>query len=218
MGSTENKIRIVIADDHPLFLRGIKYSLLSENNIEIIGEASNGAEALELVKELIPDIAILDYDMPEHTGLEILEEIRKNNISTKIIFLTMHSDSEIFEKAINLKADGFLLKDSIDTEIMKSIKTVINGGNYYDPMLSGSLIKEKVIEKSKEMVTESLTKTERRIIKLVASNKTTQEIADKLFVSTRTVDRHRSNICKKLNVSGHNALMHFVIENKHLIT
>ena len=132
----------------------------------------------------------------------------------------MHHDPEVFKEAISLRTKGYLLKDSIENEVIKAIEEVYNGGTFISPILSGYLIKEIETAKNKEEQSgklKSLTKTEMTVLKKVAENKTTQEIADELFISPRTVDRHRSNICAKLNISGHNALMHFIIENKHLI-
>jgi len=210
-------LKIVIADDHPLLLRGLKYSLLSEEDIEILGEASDGAAALSMIKEFAPDLAILDYDMPNYNGLQVLENIRKEKISTKIIFLTMHQDLEVFKKAVSLGANGFLLKDSIDSEILKAIRVVEKGGKYFDPMLAGNLIDEKIVDNPTDSVFDKLTKTEITVLKFVADNKTSHDIAEQLFISERTVDRHRSNICKKLEISGNNALMHFIIENRELL-
>lgn len=217
MKNESMKLRIVIADDHPLLLRGLKYSLLSEDDIEILGEAKDGQAALNMIKDFTPDIAVLDYDMPVYNGLQVLQAILKEKSTTKVIFLTMHQDSDVFKKAVSLGANGFLLKDSIDSEIIKAIRIVENGGKYFDPMLSGNLIHEKIVDKHTDSVFNKLTKTEITVLKLVADNNTTNDIATQLFISERTVDRHRSNICKKLNISGNNALMHFVIENRELL-
>ena len=215
-----NKIRVVIADDHPLLLRGIKYSLSQKDNIEVVGEASDGKTALELIEALQPDIAVLDYDMPEYNGLEILRIVKKKNIPTDVIFLTMHQDPEVFKEAVALKAKGYMLKDSVEEEVTKAIEEVYKGGAFISPILSGQLIKEIETIKSKDEnqgKLQSLTKTEMTVLKMVAANKTTREIADELFISPRTVDRHRSNICAKLNISGPNALMHFIIKNSELL-
>lgn len=210
-------MKLVIADDHPLLLRGLKYSLISEEDIEILGEANDGAAALSMIIKFAPDIAVLDYDMPGYNGLQVLQNLRKKNKSTKVLFLTMHQDLEVFKKAVSLGACGFLLKDSIDSEILKAIRVVEKGGKYFDPMLSGNLIDEKIVSNHSGNVFKNLTKTELTVLQLVADNKTSHDIAEQLFISERTVDRHRSNICKKLDISGNNALMHFVIENRELL-
>jgi len=212
-----NQIKIVIADDHPLLLRGLRYSLEYDEGYEIIGEAVNGEKAFETILKLTPDIAVLDYDMPLMNGLEVLRLIRKENLATKVIFLTMHQQKDVFLKAMSLKADGFLLKESIDSEIVKAIQVVHKGGKYFDPRMSGYLLEKTETEKAEPNEFMSLTKMEMKVLKMVAINKKTKEIADELFISERTVDRHRSNICKKLDISGSNALMHFVIENKELL-
>ncbi len=217
MTAENQKVKIVIADDHPMLLKGLKHSLMTENTIEIIGEAPDGQKALEMIMTLNPDIAILDYDMPFLNGLQILERVKEKSILTKIIFLTMHQDLDLFNKAISLDVDGFLLKVSVDAEIVKAIKSVQEGRKYFDPVLSASKYSKEKDTKFTSGIFMSLTKMERLVLKLVAENKTTSEIAEQLFISERTVDRHRSNICKKLDISGHNALMRFVIENKESI-
>lgn len=211
-----DKIKIIVADDHPLLLRGLKYSINSENNMEVIGEAKDGNSALDLIIRLHPDMAILDYDMPKKNGIEVLTELRKIDNSVKVIFLTMHQEQLVFNNAVKLNVDGYLLKDSIDEEIVDAINTIYNGKKYFDPVLSAKLITDSIDEKRSNNKLENLTKSELKVIELVAENKTTQEIAQTLFISDRTVDNHRSNICKKLDISGHNALMRFVIKNKDL--
>jgi len=215
---TENdaNIRIVIADDHPLLLQGLKYLIGEEEGLMVIGEASDGKTALELIINLQADIAILDIDMPKLNGIEVLEILRDEKIPTKVIIFTMHNESAIFRKAVNLQVNGFLLKDSVNSEILQAIRTVIRNEKYYDPVLSGGLL-DNIISNPMLSRLENLTKTEKNILQFVSQNKTTSQIAQHLFISERTVDRHRSNICSKLGISGHNALIRFVIANKEFL-
>ncbi len=211
------KTRIVIADDHPLLLRGLKFLIEDEESFLLIGEAKDGPAALRLIEGINPDVAILDIDMPHFGGLEILEKLRSQNYMTRVIILTMHNEIKLFNKAVLLAVDGYLLKESIDTEIISAIKAVVRGKKYFDPVLSGKFINDAVSLDKRTSIIDVLTPAEKKVLKLVAQNKTTKEIADILFVSKRTIDRHRSNICSTLGLAGHNSLIHFVLENKNLL-
>ncbi|MBU0474225.1 MAG: response regulator transcription factor [Bacteroidetes bacterium] len=209
---TNKKTRIVIADDHPLLLKGLKFTLRMDESIEVVGEAIEGKTALKLIEELLPDIAILDYDMPQLSGVEILKTISENDFPVKPIIFTMHNDAETFHNAILAGAKGYILKDTVDDDILKAISEINNGGTFISPIMAGHLLNNNEINHWKY-----LTNTEIKILKMVAKNKTTKEIANELFISKRTVDRHRSNICEKLNIHGNNALIKYIIENRENI-
>lgn len=217
MPEKDANIRIIIADDHPILLQGLKYLIDEEEGLKVIGVASDGKTALELIINNQPDIAILDIDMPKLSGIEVLAYLREKNIPSKVIIFTMHNESAIFRKAVNLQVNGFLLKDSVNSEILQAIRAVIQNERYYDPILSGGLL-DNIISNPMLSRLENLTKTEKKVLHLVSQNKTTSQIAQHLFISERTVDRHRSNICGKLGISGHNALIRFVIENKEFLS
>jgi len=211
-------IKIVIADDHPLLLKGLKFTLRAENDFEIVGEADDGKEALQLIIDKNPDIAILDYDMPKLTGLEVAEEMKVQNVNTsKLIFLTVHKDKDVFKKALKLGAKGYLLKDSVEDEIVTAIRKVNNGEHYISPTLSGFLINDADENESSETNNSllcQLTAMEKKVLIHIANNKTSHEIAEELFISEKTVSRHRSNICVKLDISGHNSLVRFALNHK----
>lgn len=216
----KKKIKVIIADDHPLLLNGLKYTLRSDTSIEILGEASDGDNALDLILNLNPDIAILDYEMPGRTGLDVARELRQIGSVVKVIFLTMNNDSKIFGNAINYGAKGYLLKDSIEDEILDAVHEVMKGGTFISPELSKYLIERnsRADNLSSEIKNwELLTPAEIKVLKLAAEGKSTEEIAEDLFISKRTVDRHRSNICCKLDIHGHNAIIHFIYAYKDLI-
>ena len=213
----KEKIKIVIADDHPVFRRGLKFTIQTNENFEIIGEAVNGQAAIELLEKLSPDIAVLDIEMPLHNGLAVAEKALSKNADIKIILLTAHKEPEVLKKAVKIGVKGYLLKDSVDEEIIKAIKVINDGGMYISPILSGYLVGKTDDEIPVHPLFNQLTQMEHKIIQSVAHNKSTAEIADEFCISERTVDRHRSNICKKLNLTGNNALTKYALENREIL-
>lgn len=211
------EIRIVIADDHPIFRSGLAQLLKTEEKIKMVGEASDGEKALTVIRENLPDVVILDIDMPEKGGFEVAGELNSERIAVEIIFLTMHKNESLFNAALNIGAKGFVLKDSAMEDILNAVKAVSKGENFISPALSTFLIKRAnsaaKFEKKNPSI-KDLTPTERRVFILVGDNKTSKEIADELFISYRTVERHRENICAKLDLHGSNALLKFAIAHK----
>lgn len=211
-------IKIVIADDHPIFRNGLKQIIDFDKRIKIIGEADNGQKALELITELKPDVAILDIDMPKKTGLEVLKELKDSEV--KIIFLTMYAEEDIFEEAMNHGIKGFVLKDSAVSDIVDCIFSVHEDRYYISPSVSNFLInrRKKLKElKNNNPLLQNLTMSEKKILKFISENKTSKEIADILFISYRTIENHRANISGKLNLKGSHSLVKFAIENKALL-
>lgn len=214
------EIRIIIADDHPIFRSGLKSILKDETNIQIVGEASDGNKALELISELNPDIAVLDMSMPEKTGLQILRELKNNKSKVKVIFLTMYREEDMFDEAMNLEVDGYVLKESAENDIVECINQVAKNNYYISPVISNLFVKRR--NKTAELDKQNpallkLTLTERRVLKLVSQNKTSKEISEELFISPKTVDNHRTSISNKLNLHGTHSLVKFAIENRSLI-
>ncbi len=211
------EIRIVIADDHPIFRSGLAQLLKTEEKIKIVGEAADGEKALAVIRENLPDIVVLDIDMPEKGGFEVAGELNSAQILPEIIFLTMHKNESLFNAALNIGAKGFVLKDSAMEDILNAVKAVSKGESFISPTLSTFLIKRAKsaakFEKNNPSI-KDLTPTERRIFVLIGDNKTSKEIADELFISHRTVERHRENICAKLDLHGSNALLKFAIAHK----
>lgn len=210
----KSEIKVFIADDHPVFLKGLRMIIESETSLQIIGEASNGLIALTMIQELAPDVAVLDLNMPNKNGFEIVRDLQENNIDVNVIFLTMHDEEATFTSALDLGVKGFILKDSAVAEIVNAIKAVANGHNFITPKFSTYLVNRSQGTRSFVPKIEVLTVTELKILRLIAEHKTTREIAAELFVSPRTVDRHRYNICNKLEIRGINSLLKFAIENK----
>jgi DNA-binding NarL/FixJ family response regulator len=213
-----NQIKIVIADDHPIFRNGLKQIIEYEDRIKIIGEADNGAKALELIKDLNPDVAVLDIDMPKKTGLEVLRELKDSDV--RIIFLTMYAEEDIFDEAMNLGIKGFVLKDSAVNDIIEGIFSVFEDRYYISPSVSNFLVnrRKKLNElRNNNPRLDSLTLAEKKVLKYIAENKTSKDIANILFLSYRTIENHRANISNKLNLKGSHSLVKFAIENKVLL-
>ncbi|MFI1771113.1 response regulator [Thalassobellus citreus] len=186
---------IVIADDHPLLLRGLS-DFLTSKGFNIIGSANEGKTAYNLIVKLKPEIAILDIRMPHKTGLEIAEACKKNNLPTKIILITFDKEEELFDKAKEFNVYGYILKDFAIEEIENCIDSALKDRPYFSEEISSYLNHNVHNEKPKEL--ELLTKSELKITKLISENKTSQDIAEELNISVRTVDKHRSNIVAKL--------------------
>lgn len=208
---------ILLADDHPVFRKGL-YDIISEySNHKIIGEAEDGKKAVEMVSNLQPDIIILDINMPSLSGFEVVKEILKLKLKTRVIFLTMHKEEEILHKALDYNAKGYILKECAVDDIIECINYVAEDKIYVSPAISGLLLKRNKEQRNLSALLATLTSSELKVLKLISEEKTSRDIADELFISIRTVEAHRSNICNKLNIHGINSLLKFALENKHLI-
>jgi len=211
------KIRIIIADDHPLFRAGVISVLKDNSELDIIEETSDGETALSLIQELKPDIAILDIKMPRLSGLEVAKALKDKALPTRVILLTMYRDKNMFLEALDHGVKGYVLKDALVQDIDKAIRTVANDQYYLSPELSGVLVDtSQTIENEDEEFSaiNKLTPAERKIIRLIADLKSNAEIAQTLFISKRTVENHRVNISRKLNLEGTNSLLKFAVKNK----
>ncbi|MDP2303959.1 MAG: response regulator transcription factor [Ignavibacteria bacterium] len=191
-------IKLVIADDHPLLREGLVQILQKQSNFKVMGEASNGEEAIKLIKEKQPDIAILDVQMPVLDGFEVAKTVLRDFPKTKIIFLTMYKEERLIKKVFELGIKGYVLKESAVNDIVNSINDVSNDKFYLSPQVSHILLKSISQSNGKN----ELTQSEQAIINLIGKGKSSQEIADELFISPKTVRNHRSNIYKKLYVNS----------------
>jgi two-component system nitrate/nitrite response regulator NarL len=203
-----NIIRVVLADDHVFVRDGIKSLLENESNITVVGEATDGLEAINLIDSLQPDLLILDIRMPNLTGIEVVEQLRNKGNAIKIVMLSMHESEEYVLKSIQAGADGYLLKGSSKEEFLKALHTVANGGKYFSGDISSILINQlhntTLTTESKLSLGEELliTKREKEILKLLLTGKGNKEIAEVLDISKRTAEVHRFNLMKKLKVKN----------------
>ncbi len=209
--------KILIADDHPIFRRGLRDVIQENSQFSVIGEANDGVEALHLIAEFNPDIIIADVNMPQMDGLDLARAVREKYPSAAVVILTMHKDKTVFEAALDAGARGYMLKENAIADINECLKTVAVGGHYIAPALSGFLLSRAARVADFAQQTPSLkilTKTERLVLRLVAEDKTSRKIAEMLFIHPRTVDNHRTNICQKLNLHGSHALLRFALTHK----
>ena len=214
------RLSIVIADDHPLFRVGLRETIESERGFKVMGEASDGEQALEMISEMHPAIAILDVSMPKLDGLALARKLVAQAPSVGVILVTMYREQKLFTQALEAGVKGYVLKDSAAADIISCIKAVAAGQNYASPELTTYLVKrvrQAESAGSARSGLEGLTTTELRILSLLAEYKTSKEIAQELFISPRTVDTHRNNICQKLNIHGSHALVKFALQHKDLL-
>jgi len=209
--------RVVIADDHPIFREGLVKAISQDPAFAIVGQAADGAQALRLVQDLRPDIAVLDVSMPIMTGIDVAQRMHRDALPTELIFLTMYKDVRYFNAALDLGVRGYLLKDSVVGELLGCLKMVAAGEYYISPIISHFLVernrKAEALASSVPAI-DKLTPAERSILKLLAENLTSREMAERLSVSFRTVENHRTHISQKLGIKGHNMLLQFALENK----
>jgi two-component system, NarL family, response regulator DegU len=212
--------KVIIADDHPVFRTGIREIVSSIPGVELCGEVKDGLEAYQLILSALPDIAILDLEMPKLSGLDVCEKVLAEKHSTRFIILTMHKDRHFFDEAMRLGVMGYLLKDNAIEELVSCVKKVSEGQKYVSPTIGRYLTRYAEQEQFPEEIRqryEMLTPTEKVILKLVSQSITTQEIADNLFVSRNTIENHRANIARKLKVEGKNSLLKFALLYKNLL-
>jgi DNA-binding NarL/FixJ family response regulator len=213
----DKEITIIIADDHPIFRSGLRQIIDGEQRFTVVAEASDGEAGLRIIEQNKPDIAVLDVNMPKLTGFAVAKELRRRAVDCEIVFLTMHSEEAMFNKAMDLGAKGYILKDSAAVDIINCLQAVAAGQNYTSPAITTYLFKRAARSPKKSGGIENLTPTERTVLRLIAEYKTSKEIAEELSVSYRTIENHRYNICQKLDVSGSNALIKFALKHQNEI-
>ena len=202
--------RIVLADDHVMFRQGIRNILENNRKIEVVGEAGDGLELLELLKKVTSDMVILDVSMPRLRGLEAIREIKMILPKVKVLILSMHRDTEYVRSAGSAGAEGYLLKEDADTELFAAIETIQQEGHYISPLLVGELT-DDIFQMAHKDPDDTLTTREREVLKLIAEGSSNKEIGDVLYISTRTVENHRANIMRKLNIRNAANLIKYAI-------
>jgi DNA-binding NarL/FixJ family response regulator len=211
------RIKVIIVDDHPLFRGGLRQVIESDPRFQLVAESGDGTAALELIQQHKPDVAVLDINLPGLSGLEIARKLRGKRLPTRVIILTMHKEEETFNRALDLGVHGFILKDDAPDNIVAGLLAAAGGEHYLSPTISGYLVHRRNRADalaSQKPGLEQLTKAERKILALIAEKKTSREIAGELFISPRTVEAHRSNICTKLELHGSHSLLQFAFEHR----
>lgn len=213
--SKKGKYRLVLADDHALFRKGLRKILEEADDLEVIGEASDGLELLHLLKNMTPDMVILDISMPNLRGIEAIYEIKKMHPGTKVLMLTMHKDKEYLYQAISAGADGYFLKKDADAELFSAIEKIRKGSIYVSPSLSEESTGdwEQIRQGFRKPV---LTIREREVLNLIAEGKSNKEVAEHLFISVHTAERHRANIMDKLNLKKTADLVRYAIQKGYI--
>lgn len=210
------EVTILIVDDHPLLRRGLRDVIGGNSRFRIVGEASDGEEALRQLGCLKPDIAIIDIDMPRLNGLETIRALRQLSFSVKVIILTMYKEEDMFNAAMDLGAKAYVLKENATNDVVAALERVARDEAFVSPVMleAGQRRSQRVRELllSKPQI-EALTPAERRILKLIGEDYTSKEIADRLRLSVRTVDNHRQHICNKLRLHGTHSLLKFAFDN-----
>jgi DNA-binding NarL/FixJ family response regulator len=213
--STE--IRIAIADDHPVVRQGLKDAVQADHSFKIVAEADNGEALLQQLTQTEPQIAILDIEMPKLDGFGLAKEIQRRRLPIRIIFLTMHNEEDMFHAAMDLGANGYILKESALSEIARALHVVVKGEFYVSSALTAYLIHRR--NRTANFVQQipgidNLTPTELRVLRLIGEGRSSKEIAGELFINYRTVENYRTSACQKLGLRGHNALLKFAFQHK----
>ena len=211
----EGKYTIVLADDHVLIRHGIKNIIKLDKELEVIGEVCNGEELLECLKKNIPDLVILDISMPKVTGIEAVALVKKKYPQVKVLILTMHKNKQYFYHAMSGGADGYLMKDDSDDELLLAIRKIQSGKNYISPMLTDDFTADIISahRNQQSLPFRGLTKREHEVLKLVVEGYTSKDVAQKLCLSPRTVDHHRAKLLKKFSLKNSADLVSFAVRN-----
>ena len=211
---------VLIVDDHPLLRHGLRDFIERKSRFRIVGEGADGEEALRLLAKLRPEIVIIDIDMPRLNGLETVRALRQLPFPVKVIILTMYKEEDMFNVAMDLGVKAYVLKENAPNEILAALAKVDRGETFVSPLMqdAGQRRRERarVLLSTKPQI-ESLTPAERRILKLIAEDSTSKEIAERLGLSIRTVDNHRHHICGKLNLHGTHSLLKFAFDNSEFL-
>ncbi len=211
-------VRIFIADDHPIFRQGLIRILQHEEGFEVVGEAGDGRVALHSLEEQKPDVAVLDVSMPSMSGLDIVREAASRDLPCEFVILTMYREEEYFNEAMDLGVMGYLLKENASEDLVNCLRAVARGDHFISTSVSHYLVKrleqQNILRAGKPTI-ETLSPSERRVLKLISDNLTSKQIAEQLHLSYRTVQNHRMNICAKLGLEGYNKLLQFAMENKN---
>jgi two-component system response regulator NreC len=214
------QIRVLIADDHAILRSGLRMLIGSQPDMTVVAEAQDGDEAIQVAKETVPDVVILDITMPQRGGLHAIDEILKQNRNTRILLLTMHEELAYLRTALAAGASGYVLKKSVDADLLAAIRAVHKGRTYVDTELASELIQHAVPDnsRSKPKLTEVLSERELQVLKLVAEGFSSREIAQQIFVSVKTVETYRGRFAEKLGLTSRADIVRYALETGLLTT
>ena len=211
------EVKLLIVDDHPVFRRGLREIIEENPKFRVVGEASDGEEALRLMAGLKPDIAVVDIDMPRLNGLKMVRALQESGLPVDVVFLTMYNEEDVFDSAIDLGVKGYILKENAAKDIIVALENVVRGETFISPTMAersqrrSDRVQPLALTKPQ---LDTLTSAERHILKMIAEDRTSKEIADLLQISVRTVEKHRLNICNKLNLHGSHSLLKYAYDHK----
>jgi DNA-binding NarL/FixJ family response regulator len=207
-------VQVLLADDHPVVRRGLKATIEDDAGLRVIAESSNGEDALRQIEALAPAVAVIDVEMPGMNGLAVAREAANRNLPTKIIFMTFHADEDLMRSAMDAGAKGYLLKGSETDEVCAAIHSVHAGRTYIGSTMAALLLNQAKQSDSSTANLKILTPSERKILRLIADGLSSKEIGDQLDIHYRTVENHRTNMCRKLEIEGANALARFALQHR----
>ncbi len=214
---TTGPITVLIADDHPIFRRGMCDAIAGDSTLRLVGEASDGEEAWRLIQTLKPTVAVLDIHMPKRSGIQIAQLVSQKCLRVALIILTMDAEEGLLNEALDLGVKGYLLKEGAVMDLLQAVHSVVAGDCYISPMLSSTLVRRRAAREAlreQKPGLDRLSPTERQILKLISEDRTSKEIAELLHCSVRTVETHRQNISYKLELSGTHSLLRFAFDHK----
>jgi two-component system response regulator NreC len=209
-------IQVLLIDDHPIVRQGLRHLIDAEPDLRVVGEAGDASAAASLLSKLLPTVAIIDLNLPNPAGIDLVRHCRQLQPAVAPLILTMHREESTFRDALERGAAGYVLKENASSDVLLGIRAVAAGGMYFSPSIASFLGRwhETNITPPHTSRLDPLTPTERRVLRLIAANRTTKEIAHELCISPRTVDTHRAHISDKLSLRGAQALLRFALENR----
>ena len=212
-----SRIRILLADDHTLFRQGVRTLLASETDMEVVGEAADGSAAVERAAELKPDVVLLDIGMPGPSSFETTRQIKRNRPETKVLFLTMYDDEDYLLEGMEVGANGYVLKDSPALQLVAAVRDVYRGGSYLSPRMLSQLVNDfrtrvKTTDRTPRFA--SLTPREKEVLKMLAEGNSVKEVATQLNLSVKTVEAHKFNLMRKLDIHNKAHLVQYAIQKK----
>jgi two-component system, NarL family, response regulator NreC len=209
MGRRNSKIRVVVADDHSILRAGLRMLINSERDMEVVGEAAGGNEVEDVLRETTPDVLLLDITMPAGGGLKVLTAVRRLLPQVRVLILTMHEDPAYLRSVLAAGASGYVLKRAVDADLLFAIRAVHRGGTFVDPSLAQNLLPQRGASSKGSL----LSPRERQVLQLVAEGYTNQQVADRIFVSVKSVETYRARIAQKLSLKSRADFVRFALES-----